>query len=153
MLEAVVEADGRVRLDDAEFHREWVSLAALASDYLAYVRLSGKAKASADMAAWECVHDLTTPPAWLGAVDLIDALLAAASTDDDVGMIAAGPLWDLMSEPDEARRFIDAIETRARQDSGWREAVAGVWLDRDADPTVNRRLAVFGAHYPDGGRP
>jgi hypothetical protein len=156
MDEVAVDRDGRVRLHATcgGVRREWQSLPDLATDYVAFVKLSSEAMDSADWAAWDCVEDLTDRPAWAGVVDLIGALLAAAG-DDAVGLIAPGPLWEIINDPAEAPRFIDEIEARARLDSLWASAVAGVWLNsEDIELTdVNRRLARFGARYADGTSP
>ncbi len=105
------------------------------------------------MAAWECVHDLVGEPAWERAVDLIDALLAQASDDGEAMLVGAGPLEDLLSPRTQGAMFIAGVEQHARRDRMWAVAVAGIWLDRAADPEVNRRLAVFGARHADGEAP
>jgi hypothetical protein len=149
---ARVDADGRVQLDGIDVAKEWPSVAALAADYLRYERLSGEAKEADDMAAWECVFDLVSEPAWAGAVNLIDELLRQAN-EDEVGMIAAGPLEELVVPREQGPRFIDAIEVHAREDQRWIHAVASIWFNRDASADVNQRLAVFGARRADGSMP
>lgn len=152
MDSASVDPDGRVRLDDSVETRAWPSLGDLVADYWRYQRLPRRAKASGDMAAWTCVYDLVSDPAWDRALDLIDALIAQASAYE-LGDVGAGPLEELVVPVAQGPRFITELETRARRDRKWATAIAGLWLDRNSDPDVNSRLALFGAHYPDGTQP
>jgi len=75
--------------------------------------------------AWEAVaterwHD---PEAkW----PLILRLLDAAADDWEVGLVAAGPLEDLLIMY--GKDFIDRMESEARTNAKLREALAGVWL-------------------------
>jgi hypothetical protein len=75
--------------------------------------------------AWEAVdaegwHDRERK--W----SLILALLDAAANDHEVGLIAAGPLEDLLKMY--GRDFIDRLEGEARTNAKLRAALAGVWL-------------------------
>jgi hypothetical protein len=115
---AVVSADGRVRLDEVGVARQWPSVADLATDYLRYIRSSGTAKEDDDVAAWVCVIDLVSEPAWSGAVDLIDELLRQAATEYEIGMIAAGPLDELVLPGEQGPRFIESIEARTHAPTG-----------------------------------
>ena len=152
MDNASVSSDGRVRLVEYDKVREWSSLVELAADYWRYQRLNGRQREADGMAAWTCVHDLVGEPAWEGSLDLIDALLSAAD-DGEIGLLAAGPLEELVYPVGQGPDFISGIEARGRRDRRWAAAISGVWLDKDADRDVNRRLARFGAKHADGQTP
>jgi hypothetical protein len=57
---------------------------------------------------------------------LILALLDAAASEHEVGLVAAGPLEDLLKMY--GRDFIDRIEGESRSNVKLRAALAGVWL-------------------------
>jgi hypothetical protein len=96
MDDASVGTDGQVRLDERNLVREWPALTELVADYWRYQRLSGRAREADDMAAWVCVHDLVGVPAWDRVIDLIDELLTQAADAGEVGLVAAGPLEELV---------------------------------------------------------
>lgn len=152
MESASVDPEGRVRLDGSVETGAWPSLGDLVAGYWRYQRLPRRARALADMAAWTCVYDLVSEPAWRRALDLIDVLIAQANVHE-LGDVGAGPIEELGVPAAQGRRFITELETRARRDRKWAAAIAGLWLDRSSDPDVNRRLALFGARYPDGTQP
>lgn len=60
-----------------------------------------------------------------------------------LGMLAAGPIEDLVSEC--GRIFIDRIETRARRDPLFREALHGVWQSTTPDALWARIVRARGA--------
>jgi hypothetical protein len=154
VMDAVsISSEGRVRLDEYDLVRDWLSLAELASDYWRFHRLPCPEQDADHMAAWTCVHDLVGEPAWEGALTLLDAVLAQAADDDEIGLVAAGPLEELVCPAGQGPLFISGLEFRARGDRRWALAVSMVWLDEGADADVNRRLAAFGARHPDGRAP
>lgn len=118
---ASVTLGGHVRLDDVGEVTDWPSLSEVAADYWRYQRLPDRDKKADDMAARTCVHDLVGEPAWSDALELIDVLLSHA-VDGEVGLVAAGPLEELVLLAAQGPTFIPGIETRARQDSRWAAA-------------------------------
>lgn len=60
-----------------------------------------------------------------------------------LGMLAAGPIEDLISEC--GTQFIDRIETQARQDPLFREALHGVWQSTTPDALWARIVRARGA--------
>ncbi|MGN6607144.1 MAG: DUF6869 domain-containing protein [Jatrophihabitans sp.] len=153
---ASVDSSGRITFTtlDGEVRR-WESLRMLAREYWRHERLRA-AQVTDDAANTDeddCILDLTTKPVWAGCISLIHALIDEAADDDEIGRVAAGPIEDVVAIWGEGERFIDDIERRATTDPRWRTAVAGVWLDRQGQPDVNRRLAQFGARFSDGTTP
>lgn len=57
---------------------------------------------------------------------LILALLASAANDHEIGLVAAGPLEELLRMY--GHDFIDRIEAEARTNQALRLALEGVWL-------------------------
>lgn len=85
--------------------------------------------------AWEEFERLTRAEpeeAWTAVLAVIDA------TDDEytLGMLAAGPLEDLIDAHGQA--FVDRIEQRASADSRFRSVLQGVW--RSSTPQVWERI-------------
>lgn len=72
----------------------------------------------------------------------IDACVADAQTDEQLGAIAAGPLEHLMSKF--GADYIDCVEVRADADPRFRTAVGHMWQYRIADD-VWARLQALGA--------
>jgi hypothetical protein len=68
-------------------------------------------------------------------------LLAAAPDDWQVGLLAAGPLEDLMRYHGDA--VIDDVATEARQNLRLRQALAGIWLE--PGPIAERVVAILTA--------
>ena len=68
-------------------------------------------------------------------------LLAAAPDDWQIGLLAAGPLEDLMRYQGDA--VIDKVETEARRNPRLRQALAGIWLE--PGPTAERVVAILTA--------
>ena len=52
-------------------------------------------------------------------------LVAAASDDQSLANVAAGPLEDLLKR--EPQRFIDRVELQTRRDPKFRRCLTGVW--------------------------
>ncbi|WP_375504752.1 hypothetical protein [uncultured Jatrophihabitans sp.] len=125
MDSAWVGPDGRVRLDGFDTVREWSSLADLAANYWRYQRLPNRARATAEMDAWDCVHDLVGEPAWEGAVELIASLLEVATDDDEVGLVAAGPLEELLEPVDQGPRSLMRSKRVVAETSAGRQRLEG----------------------------
>ena len=88
--------------------------------------------------AWELVERTVHQDAEKGW-DLILGLIAAAATEDEVGFVAAGPLEDLIHE--HGSEVVEWVEERARLDSDFRRALAGVVApDDEAGARIDRLL-------------
>src|SRR5688500_9129183 len=106
----------------------------MASDWIAYARL-GPDKASEDEFAdgWEMVLAAMDEPlvAW-EAIKLVldryseEELNSEASTEaqEVIGLLAAGPIEDLLSYNES---FIDSVEAEAHRDGRMAWALGGVW--------------------------
>jgi hypothetical protein len=143
-----IDADGVIRWRDwADADHEWGSLAELAADWWRYQRLTGRAKEADPMIAWECVRefgDLDDAP-HPRVMDVIQALVDAAQSDDELSLVGAGPLEDLLSHSGHGALVVDEVERRARQQSRFRAALASVWLGGDVPRDVRKRLSRVGA--------
>ncbi len=81
---------------------------------------------------------------------LTEAALAQATTPEDVALIAAGPLEDLLAQHGPAT--ITAIETQAKASPRMRFALSGVWPER-INPMVWARVEAArtpGPHLDEG---
>ena len=75
----------------------------------------------------------------LDALHLVAALVRAAETDDDLALVGAGPLEDLLTRNGAA--LVDEIDDLARRDPQFARALAAVWWSADdAGPEVTVRL-------------
>ncbi|HEY5455242.1 MAG TPA: hypothetical protein VIJ96_07220 [Acidothermaceae bacterium] len=59
--------------------------------------------------------------------------------------IGAGALEDLVSHSGNRLRVLDEVDTAARQNPAFRQALTGVWLGSDLPDPVRTRLAPYGA--------
>jgi hypothetical protein len=78
-------------------------------------------------------------------IDVLQALVDLAESDDELSFLGAGPLEDLLSHEGHGHQFVNEIERRARQQPRFRTALGGVWLGRDVDAGVRERLGLLGA--------
>jgi hypothetical protein len=98
------------------------------------------------------LHDLAR-----GAPDLcLDAVLAALAlcrTADEVALVAAGPLEDVITASGPA--VIDRIEATAARSARLRYALTGVWPEGSAGTPLWRRIEAACADEPgiDSGAP
>jgi hypothetical protein len=148
MMEAGALDDGRLRwtglgADSTDVTYNWSSFAALAADYWRYHHLTGRAKEEDDMAAWACVTDLMEDPSPRWA-DVLQALVDGAESDDDLGMIGAHAIEDLVRFNGHGDEVIAEIEVRARQDERFRIAVASIILGDDLSADLTDRLRKLG---------
>lgn len=74
-------------------------------------------------------------------LELVQALIDTAESDNDIAMVGAGPLEDLMSHSGHGLKLIDDVERRARQQPRFRNAVGGMWLSDEAPPKFAQDLA------------
>ncbi|HEX6874146.1 MAG TPA: hypothetical protein VF165_00675, partial [Nocardioidaceae bacterium] len=86
-----------------------------------------------------------------GAVDLLQALVDAAPSEDALAHLGAGPVEDLISHYRHGQVVLAEVERHARQDPRFARAVSAVWLGRGVPPEVRRRLARWGARDLTGG--
>ncbi|HKX31480.1 MAG TPA: hypothetical protein VJ302_27585 [Blastocatellia bacterium] len=70
---------------------------------------------------------------------IVKALVVAASDDEALSYIGAGPLEDLLSSNGE--QFIELIEQQAVADSRFRFCLAGVWRSGMTDEIWQRVIA------------
>jgi len=114
----------------------------MVDDWLAHSAAEGKAKNSL-FAAWEKVDDLIgrDPEAgWALTLELV----AAASTDQLLANVAAGPLEDLLRVNPEL--FIERVELAARRDPKFRRCLTGVW---GLPPSIRERVSKYTATVED----
>ncbi|WP_051943746.1 MULTISPECIES: DUF6869 domain-containing protein [Luteibacter] len=110
-----------------------MSDAELESWATAYIEgVQDPARFQEDHALWwsiERFHDTDTPgdDIW----NVILHILAKSPPKEVLGMLAAGPLEDLIHY--RGADFIDRIEIRARQDPAFRELLNGVWESSSPD--------------------
>ena len=77
------------------------------------------------------------------ALDVIINLARSADDDELVEAVGAGPLEDLIRE--HGASMIDAIETRAKSDLRFRQALSHVWIAKeDATSFVGQRYIALG---------
>jgi hypothetical protein len=73
------------------------------------------------------------------ALDLVAALVRGADTDDDLGLVGAGPLEDLLTR--HGATLVDDVDNLARRDPRFARALDSVWWSADAaGPLVTQRL-------------
>ena len=88
--------------------------------------------------SWDALRELVEDDpeaAW----QAIEMLVGHANGEDLLGIIAAGPLEDLLAEHGE--RFVARVEQRALGDDRFRACLGGVWLDPERIPEdIVRRL-------------
>jgi hypothetical protein len=88
--------------------------------------------------SWDALRELVEDDpeaAW----QAIEMLVGHANGEDLLGIIAAGPLEDLLAEHGE--RFVARVEQRALGDDRFRACLGGVWLDPEKIPEdIVRRL-------------
>lgn len=74
------------------------------------------------------------------ALDLVAALVRAADSDDDLGLVGAGPLEDLLTR--HGATLVDSIDDLARRDPQFAQALTAVWWSPDdAGTDVTQRLS------------
>ena len=108
------------------------------------------AAALSETPAHDYVDDLMERGA-TGAVDLLQALVDAAPSEDALAHLGAGPVEDLISHYRHGQAVLAEVERHARQDPRFARAVSAVWLGRGVPPEVRRRLARWGARDLTGG--
>jgi hypothetical protein len=136
---ALIDSDGRVRFADFDAVYEWSSIEQLAVDYWHWQRLPSKEKDRDPMVAWSCIDVLMSAPA-PRALDVIDAILALASDDDELCGVGAGPLEDLLSHNGHGQQFAAEVAARARSSSRLRKALSCLWLSNDVPAEVRQLL-------------
>lgn len=73
------------------------------------------------------------------ALALVSALVDGAETDDDVGLVGAGPLEDLLVC--HGATMVDELDDLARRNPRFAEAMSGVWWSAEAaGPQVTAKL-------------
>lgn len=76
------------------------------------------------------------------ACEVVAALVGGAKDDDEVALVGAGPLEDLLHTHGEA--LVDDVDRFARQDSRFRRALSAVWLGNGLSDATTERLARLG---------
>lgn len=69
---------------------------------------------------------------------LVLHLIEAAPDDEVLGLIAAGPLEELILES--SSNMIDRLETQARRDPKFRRCLTGVWFESQLPAEMVNRL-------------
>ena len=82
-------------------------------------------------------------------VALLVALAEGAPSEEDAGLVGAGPLEDLlvahgrrMAQPDDAA-LLDELDTAARRSARFRRALSSVWVGEEVPREVRQRLFRF----------
>lgn len=128
----------------------------LAARYLAYLRAGDGEEPAPDghPDAWTIAvyDDLTRDHPALGLVATI-AALAACETPEDVAVVAAGPLEDLIAG--HGATLIDEIEARAARSPRFAYALTGVWPQGKAGTLLWARIEAARRDVPglDDGAP
>lgn len=84
-------------------------------------------------------------------VDLLVALAEAAPSDEDAGLVGAGPIEELLSTHSgrlrtaEGAALLDAIDTAARRNSRFRRALRSAFMGDEVPIAVKERLAKYRA--------
>jgi Family of unknown function (DUF6869) len=138
-----VKEDGSVRFDDLGTVHGWASLSDLAAAYWAYNRLRGRDREMDDQAAWACVGELMLDPSPRWA-DVLQALVDTAESENDLGMVGAHPIEELVRFNGHGDDVIAEIEVRAQRDERFRRAVAAMWLGDDLSANLLDRLRRLG---------
>ena len=90
--------------------------------------------------AFEELDDLCTDSpedAW----EIILGVLARDLSDEDIGMLAAGPLEDLLAR--HGRSIIERVEHEARRNPAFASLLGGVWQNTMSDDIWTRVMAVW----------
>jgi hypothetical protein len=83
------------------------------------------------------------------ALRVIAALLETAPDSSSAGLVAAGPLEDLVHKHGDV--LVDEIDRLARQSPKFRQAMADIWLSTGAvGPDTERRLQRWISHQAGG---
>jgi hypothetical protein len=110
----------------------------LVTQYLAHAETSTRDGTDARWraAAEELDSRITDDPerAWPALCEIIGRI----SADDILAYVAAGPLEALLAR--HPHRFIERVETLAKQDPHFRRAVSAVWGWETIPPEIRRRL-------------
>lgn len=75
-------------------------------------------------------------------VDLLVALAEAATDDQALAYLGAGPVEDLIRL--HGAQYLEAIDHAARTNKSFRTALRCVWYGDDVDPVLVARLQRFG---------
>ncbi len=102
---------------------------------LAETYLRSRSQREEDHWAWEKVHDTVRSGDLGRAYDITLFLLKKATTDDELGYVAAGPLEDLVDGYGD--RALDRLEQDCNDDSRLQFALSGIWLLPDS-PILQR---------------
>lgn len=137
---ALIDSNGRVRFNDFGAVYEWSSVEQLAIDYWRWQRLPSTDKEHDPMAAWSCIADLMSAPA-PKALEVIDAILALASDENELCGVGAGPLEDLLSHNGHGEQFAAEVASRARYSPRLRRALSCLYLSDDVPAQVRALLA------------
>ena len=120
----------------------------LAERWLGFTRETADSDAPQDHAefwTYALLHDLARVAPGL-CLDTVLAALALCSTPDEVALVAAGPLEDVLVANGPA--VIDRIETEAARSARLRLALTGVWPEGSAGTPVWRRVEAARANAP-----
>jgi hypothetical protein len=142
---ARVDADGRVvYLDVDESERTWSTVTDLAREWWADSVPRTGGRGGWRTAAHPAVNELLEQgdPAIL---TVIDALIDAATSDEELTYVGASALEDLLSHYGHSAAFVNDVERRARQQPRFKLALSGVWLSRGVSEDIRHRLGALGA--------
>jgi hypothetical protein len=116
----------------------------VARAFCEHYRLSG----APDAWAAECVSELVMESPQM-ALDFILRALAVFETDEDLALLAAGPLEDLLDY--HSQDIIDRLEAEAASSARFRLLLSGVRVRPNVRPEIRRRLqiAILNGPRPD----
>jgi hypothetical protein len=139
---AILEADGSCSFFD-RFEEQttatWPSLAAWAVDWISEWKINRFGPAS------DFAHAMTEEPADFAVAALVVLAASAEDNDDNLGMIGAGPLEDLLSHSGHGALMLESVAAAARQEPAFRKALTNVWLSKDVPENVRLQLGTLGA--------
>jgi hypothetical protein len=79
------------------------------------------------------------------AIEVLNSLVATASSAEQVVFVGCGPMEDLMSHGGNGGRFLDSLERHAKADERFGLAASSMWLGANIPGDVRRRLVALGA--------
>jgi hypothetical protein len=116
----------------------------LSEAWMEYQLHSRERVSEATFWAWQRLDDLVRcepEEAW----KVIEAIRQANGSDRILGILAAGPLEDLLAKHGD--QFIDRVETLARRDKQFRKLLGAVWRNAISEKVWLRIRAVAGPSF------
>lgn len=136
--------------DSDDVDHTWANISAWADEWWRERRAEGPsldapAAGQVPTPAMDCLMDLTLFNPNRSAVDLIVALAAKATGDEDFADLGAGDIETLVVHGKRAAEFIDAVEEAAQASPNFAKALTFMWVGADTPEPLRTRLLNLGA--------